>query len=56
MPEKNVPVTLVLDFVKQKQEWGLRFRDSSHSDGEMREQCFTKSLREPTKRQVFALL
>lgn len=43
MPEKNVPVTPVLDFATQKQEWALRFRDSSHSGGAMRDGTLRKA-------------
>jgi hypothetical protein len=34
---KNPSGKPVPDFPKQKQEWALRFRDSSHSRGEMRD-------------------
>jgi len=43
MSEKNVPVTPVLDFATQKQEWALRFRDSSHSGGAMRDGTLRKA-------------
>ncbi len=41
IPEKNVPV--VADFAKQMQEWALRFRDSSHLGGEMRDRTLRKT-------------
>ena len=34
---KNLSVTPLLGFAKQKQESALRFRDSAHSNGEMRD-------------------
>ena len=43
MSEKNVPVTPVLYFATQKQEWALRFRDSSHSGGAMRDGTLRKA-------------
>jgi len=34
---KNLSVTPLPGFAKQKQEWALHFRDSSHSRSEMRD-------------------
>jgi hypothetical protein len=42
---EDLPVRSVADFVKQKQEWALRFRDSSYSGGERRDRTSAKSLR-----------
>jgi hypothetical protein len=36
---EELSVNPVPDFVKQRQEWALRFRDSSHSRGEIRDRA-----------------
>jgi hypothetical protein len=51
VPEKNVPFTLVLDFVKQKLEWALRFRILTKKCAAV----LYEKLEKTDERQLFAL-